>query len=304
MRIIFMGTPHFAVPTLDALLGSSHDIVAVYTAPPRPAHRGKKMSISPVHELAQQHHVPVFTPASLKSLAAQTEFAAFNADIAVVVAYGLLLPQPILDAPRLGCINIHPSDLPRWRGAAPIARSLMAGDTHTAICIMQMDAGLDTGAVWMREPLDVPMNITAPAWEATLAEKSASVLLQTLDVIAEGKLRPVPQTENGLCYAHKLEKHEYALQCDRPAQCVLHHLHGISPYGYVTFHGERIRIVAAEIIQGLRGAAYGTVIDDAFSIQCGDDYAIRPLIMQREGKKTMPAAECLRGMQTVEGYRV
>ncbi len=283
-----MGTPNFALPALRALMASEHELVAVYTAPPRPANRGKKVSRSAVHLLAEEACLPIFTPSSLRGAEAQAEFASLNCDIAVVVAYGLLLPQAILDTPKFGCLNIHPSDLPRWRGAAPIQRTIMAGDATTAICIMQMDSGLDTGAVWKRLELAIPQAITAQELEVELAEKSADLLLEVLakieDLEKAGELEksgaggdsPIPQAQNGVTYAHKIEKSEYLLRFDMPAQSVLNHINALSPYGYVMIGEERVRIVKAELVVGSAAnvtarsatARAGEFINSQFHIQC------------------------------------
>jgi methionyl-tRNA formyltransferase len=294
MRIIFMGTPDFALPSLRSL-AEAHDVVAVYTAPPRPANRGKKLSITPVHELANELGLPIFTPPSLKDSGVQAEFAALSPDIAVVVAYGLLLPKAILEAPRLGCLNIHPSDLPRWRGAAPIQRSLMAGDAQTAICVMQMEAGLDTGAVWARQYLDVPHGIIAPKWEAKLAELSAKLLLQTLAEIEAGSAVLTPQSDVGVCYAHKIDKCEYELRFDLEAQQIINHIHGLSPYAYINLHGERIRIIQAEMANGDALMTAGVILDAEMRINCIDGMAINPTLLQRAGKNPMSLADFLRG---------
>ena len=297
MRIVFMGTPDFALPSLRALLASKHEVVATYTAPPRPANRGKKVSCSPVHVVAEQAGVPVFTPSSLRAEQERAEFAALNADIAVVVAYGLLLPDSILNAPKYGCLNIHPSDLPRWRGAAPIQRSIMAGDDKTAICIMQMDSGLDTGAVWRRVELNVPYGITAPEWEAELAVKSSEFLLDVLVQIEAGQGAPIPQATDGVTYAHKIDKSEYALKFDVPAAQILHHIHGVSPYGYVMLDGERIRIIKAKLAEGVNDAEAGQIINSQFHIQCNDGNAVAPIILQREGKKPVDINDFLNGLK-------
>jgi methionyl-tRNA formyltransferase len=295
MRIVFMGTPEFAVPTLHMLLESKHEVVAVYTAPPRPANRGKKLTHSPVHMVAEQAGVPVFTPHSLRGDEAQAEFAALKSDIAVVVAYGLLLPNAILNAPKYGCLNIHPSDLPRWRGAAPIQRSIMAGDEITAICIMQMDSGLDTGAVWRRVELNLPY--TATEWEAELAEKSSKILLDVLTQIEAGQGVPIPQANEGITYAHKIDKSEYALHFDAPVAKVLHHIHGVSPYGYVMLDSERVRIIKAKLAEGLNGAKQEQIINSQFHIQCSDGKAVAPIILQREGKKAVDINDFLNGLK-------
>lgn len=289
-----MGTPNFALPSLE-LLAKHHDVVATYTAPPRPANRGKKLTCSPIHEMADNLGLPVFTPSSLKSPEVQAEFAKHQADIAVVVAYGLLLPRAILDAPRLGCLNIHPSDLPRWRGAAPIQRSLMAGDKQTAICIMQMDSGLDTGAVWARQHLEVPKNITAPQWENKLASLSGELLLKTLREIEAGRGILTPQSDDGVCYAHKIDKSEYELNFNAPAEQIINQINGLSPYAYINLHDERIKIIQADIVAGDAQSKYGTILDSEMRINCSDGMAIKPIMLQRAGKNPMLLIDFLRG---------
>jgi methionyl-tRNA formyltransferase len=305
MRIIFMGTPEFAVPAFHAVHHSGHEIVAVYTAPPRPAHRGKKLTKSPVHTVAEVAGLKVHTPTSLKNDDAQETLRQHDADIAVVVAYGLLLPQAILDAPRLGCINIHPSDLPRWRGAAPIQRSIMAGDTLSAACIMQMNAGLDTGDVLAREPFTIDDTMTAHDVQKNIATLSAALLLRTLDGLAEGKITATPQSELGATYAAKIDKTEAVIDFHRPAQQVLRHIHGLSPFpgAYFMHQGERIKLHHVECITGINAPA-GTVISADCAIQCADGNAIRPIIMQRSGKQPMPATECLRGLSVTLGESI
>ncbi len=302
MRIIFMGTPTFALPPLKALIESEHEVVAVYTAPPRPAHRGKKVHPSAVHQYADSHQLPVFTPASLKSKDSQEAFRAHQADIVVVVAYGLLLPQAILDACPKGCINIHPSSLPRWRGAAPIQRSIMAGDTDSSVCIMQMDAGLDTGAVLMEEAVYISNDMTAKTLEDKMATIAAPLLLQTLQGIEEGTTLAMPQSEDGATYAQKITKIEAAINFERPAQDVLRHIHGLSPFpgAYITHEGERIKLLQVELIETPTPVKAGDVIGTTLTIQCAD-HAIRPITIQRAGKQPMDATECLRGFTIPAG---
>jgi methionyl-tRNA formyltransferase len=302
MRIVFMGTPAFAVPTLEALLRSSHEVVAVYTAPPRPAHRGKKVTLSPIHALAEAQGVPVHTPASLKDTDTQHLFANHQADAAVVVAYGLLLPPAILEAYRYGCINIHPSRLPRWRGAAPIQRTLMAGDRETTICIMQMDAGLDTGAVLMEESHLIEEHTTAQELEHHLAMRSAPLLIQTLQGITNETIMPMPQLSDGVTYAAKIRKEEALLDFLRPAHAVMCHIHGLSPFpgAYFLYRGERIKILRAEAVNTQNILPAGTVVDNQLTIQCGT-HGILPLLLQREGKTPMHSTEFLRGFPIAIG---
>ena len=289
MRITFMGTPEFAVPTLQALIDSpDHEVVAVYSQPPRPAGRGHHETPSPTHQLALKTGIPVFTPTSLKSPEAQEQFAAHQADLAVVAAYGLLLPQPILDAYPLGCINIHPSDLPRWRGAAPIQRTIMAGDTHSAMCIMQMDAGLDTGDVLLRQPVRVPATTTAGELHDKMAALGAECLLKTLEM--HGRLQPYKQSAEGVTYAHKITKDEALIDWTRPAPEILHHIRGMNPYpaAQTDIAGERIKIFAAEL---------STAPHAPLTFACGDGQHLRLTELQRPGKKRMSAEDALRGWQ-------
>lgn len=296
MRIVFLGTPLFAVPTLDALVKSNHDIAAVYTQPPRPAGRGQKETPSPVHGYAAAHGLQVLTPASLKDKETQIAFAAHKADVAVVVAYGLLLPKPILEAYPLGCINVHPSLLPRWRGAAPIQRTIMAGNKETAICIMQMDEGLDTGDVLLTEKFSIAPGTTAGMLHDLLAEKAAPLVLKTL---AE-KPTPQKQSETGVTYAKKITKAECQLNWRRPAQELYQQILGLNPVpgAFFSYNGEIIKLfdAAAEAKSG----APGTALDDRLLIACGNG-ALRLLELQRPGKKRMGAEELLRGFPIPPG---
>ncbi len=296
MRIIFMGTPHFAVPTLEALIRSGYEVAAVYCQPPRPAGRGMKLSPSPIQQLAEQHGIPVRTPTSLKSPEAQAEFAAYDADVAIVAAYGLLLPQAILDAPRLGCLNIHPSDLPRWRGAAPLQRTLMAGDTATACCIMQMDAGLDTGAVLAREPFAIPPAMNVSELHNAMAALGAKMVLEVLERIDAGDApAPRPQSAEGATYAAKLTRADRLLDFNRPAAELLNQLRGITPVpgAVLAIHGEDVKLLGAEAAPGDPSTPTGTTLDEALTINCAGGTALRPTLLQRPGKKPQPAAEIL-----------
>ncbi len=290
MRLIFMGTPSFAVPALAGLREAGHDVVAVYTQPPRPAGRGQKDRPSAVHDYAQAHNIPVFTPTSLKSPEVQAEFAAHKADAAIVAAYGLLLPQAILDACPRGCINIHPSLLPRWRGAAPIQRTIMAGDTKTAIVIMQMDAGLDTGDMLSVEHVLVPDSMNAGELHDLLAQHSAALLLRTLDKL--DRITQVKQPTEGITYAAKITKEESRIDWTLPARDIQCLIRGLSPSPGATFHydNETIKIYAADIEPGNHPP--GPVIDDKLAIACGAGI-LRPTILQRPGKKRMSADELL-----------
>ncbi len=300
MRIIFMGTPDFAVPTLDALHGAGHQIVAVYTQPPRPANRGKAPTPSPVHRRAELLGLEVRTPVSLKGADEQAAFAALEPDLAVVAAYGLILPQQILDAPIWDCLNVHASLLPRWRGAAPVQRAILAGDAETGVTIMAMEAGLDTGDMLAvaRTPVD-----GKDAGELTheLAGLGARLLL---DVIADpGAFVPEPQPEDGITYAAKIAKAESRLDFSRPATEVERQVRAFAPVPGAWFEhgGDRVRVLAATIC-GDAGTP-GTVIDDRLTIACGTG-AIRPFRVQRAGRGVMTAEELLRGFAIPAGTRL
>jgi methionyl-tRNA formyltransferase len=291
MKIIFMGTPEFSVPVLDAL-HQAHEIVAVYCQPPRPAGRGKADRPSPVQARAEALGLPVRHPVSLRSEAAAKDFAALGAEVAVVVAYGLILPQAILDAPRLGCLNIHASLLPRWRGAAPIHRAIMAGDRETGVCIMQMEAGLDTGPVLLRESLPIGAEETTADLHDRLSALGARLIVQALERLPE--LAPQPQPTEGVTYAAKIDKAEAQVDFNKPAVEVDRLIRGLSPFpgAWVDVRGERVKLLRSRLAQG--AGAPGTVLD-GFTIACGDG-AVEITEAQREGKRPMPAAEVLRGL--------
>jgi methionyl-tRNA formyltransferase len=300
MRIIFMGTPDFAVPTLDALHAAGHDIVAVYTQPPRPAGRGKADRPSPVQLRAEALGIEVRSPTSLKSEAEQAAFAALEPDCAVVAAYGLILPQAILDAPVWDCLNVHASLLPRWRGAAPIQRAILAGDDEAGVTIMAMEAGLDTGDMLAVERVPVG-DKDAGTLTAELAAIGARLLAAVLD--EPGDYPPEPQPEAGVTYAAKIDKAEARLDFTRPAIEVARQIRAFAPTPGAWFEhaGERIRILAAEVAEGKETP--GTILDDALSIACGSG-AIRPLKVQRAGRGVMSAAELLRGFPIPAGTRL
>ena len=292
MRIIFMGTPEFSVPVLDALVAAGHDIAAVYTQPPRPAGRGKKDRPQAVHLRALELGLPVRHPVSLRNPQAQAELADLNADIAVVVAYGLILPQAVLDAPRLGCLNIHASLLPRWRGAAPIHRAIMAGDAQTGVCIMQMEAGLDTGPVLLREATDIAPDDTTGALHDRLSAMGALLVVEALRRLPD--LTREPQPAEGVTYAAKIDKAEARVDWAQPAASVARQINGLSPFpgAWCDVAGERVKLLAAVVADG--DAAPGTVLD-GFTIACATG-AVRITTAQREGKRALPVAEVLRGL--------
>lgn len=291
MKIIFMGTPEFSVPVLEAL-HRHHEVVAVYCQPPRPAGRGKADRPSPVQAKAEALGLMVRHPVSLRSEDAARDFAALGADIAVVVAYGLILPQAVLDAPRLGCLNIHASLLPRWRGAAPIHRAIMAGDRETGICIMQMEAGLDTGPVLLRKAVDIGIEETTADLHDRLSALGAEMIIAALDQLPV--LTPQPQSGDGVTYATKIDKAEARVDWTRPAVEVDRRIRGLSafPGAWTSVNGERVKLLRSRLAQG-QGAA-GTVIA-GFTIACGEG-AVEITEAQREGKRPMPAAEVLRGL--------
>ncbi|MDE0851406.1 methionyl-tRNA formyltransferase [Yoonia sp.] len=293
MRVIFMGTPDFSVPVLDALVNAGHDVVAVYSQPPRPAGRGKKDRPSPVQARAEALGLPVHHPVSVRTVEAQAVFADHDADIAVVVAYGLILPQVILDMPKQGCLNIHASLLPRWRGAAPIHRAIMAGDAETGVCIMQMEAGLDTGPVLLRARTDIGVAETTGALHDRLSAMGAALVVEALEVLPE--LTPASQSEDGVTYAAKIDKAEARVDWNRPAADVANHICGLSPFpgAWCDVTGERVKLHVAEVVEG-SGLA-GSVLD-GFTIACAQG-AVRITRAQRPGKKPMDAADVLRGLE-------
>lgn len=292
MRVVFMGTPEFSVPVLDALVGADHEIVAVYCQPPRPAGRGKKDRPSPVQLRAEALGLPVYHPVSLRTPETQSEYRAHQADVAVVVAYGLILPQAVLDAPRLGCLNIHASLLPRWRGAAPIHRAIMAGDAQTGVCIMQMDAGLDTGPVLLREAIPIAADDTTASLHDRLSDLGVSLILRALDQL--DALGPQPQSKTGVTYAEKIEKAEAQIDWSRPAEEVDRLIRGLSPFpGAWTLIGdERVKLLASRVADA-QGPA-GQVLDDRLTVACGVG-AVQLLRLQRAGKAAQDAETFLRG---------
>ncbi len=292
MRIIFMGTPEFAVPALVALVEAGHEIAAVYTQPPRPGgRRGRELTPSPVQREAELRGIEVRCPVSLKGAGEQATFAALEADIAVVAAYGLILPQAVLDTPRLGCLNIHASILPRWRGAAPIQRAILAGDPTTGVTIMQMEAGLDTGPMiaTLRTTID---RKTAGDLTQELAERGAQLMVGTLRDLAFH--RPVTQPEDGVTYAKKIDKAEARLDSTKAAEQVEQQVRAFAPApgAFFELDGERFKVLAADVVEG-EGPA-GVVLGEDLTITCGSG-AIRPTIVQRAGRPAMAVADLLRG---------
>ncbi|MEM9715723.1 MAG: methionyl-tRNA formyltransferase [Pseudomonadota bacterium] len=301
MRIVFMGSPDFSVPVLDALVAAGHDIVAVYCQPPRPAGRGKKERVTPVHSRAEQLGLTVYFPKNFKDPADFEIFNSHDADLAVVVAYGLILPQAVLDAPKRGCWNIHASLLPRWRGAAPIHRAIMAGDAETGVCIMQMEAGLDTGPVLRRSETAITAEDTTAILHDRLSEMGATLIVQAIDQADE--LSAKAQSENGVTYAAKIDKAEAAIDWTKPAREVSRQIRGLSPFpGAWTMAGEeRIKLLFAKEVEG--AAAPGTVLDHKITIACGEG-AVEISDLQRSGKSRMDAETFLRGFDIPVGTRL
>ncbi|ATG44876.1 methionyl-tRNA formyltransferase Fmt [Phaeobacter piscinae] len=301
MRIVFMGTPDFSVPVLNALVEAGHEIAAVYCQPPRPAGRGKKDRPTPVHAQAAALGLEVRHPVSLKDAQQQAEFAALNADVAVVVAYGLILPQAVLDAPRQGCLNIHASLLPRWRGAAPIHRAIMAGDAQTGVCIMQMEAGLDTGPVLMREATDIGAEETTAELHDRLSEMGANLIVRALTQLPG--LTPEVQPDHGVTYAHKIDKAEARVDWTRPASEVDQQIRGLSPFpgAWCEIDGQRVKLLASRVVDGA-GAA-GKVLDDTLRVACGEG-AVELQKLQRAGKGAQAREIFLRGFPVIAGTQL
>ncbi len=307
LRLIFMGTPEFSVPTLLELVAHGHDIAAVYTRMPKPGgRRGLGLQPTPVEREARRLGIAVATPKTLKTPEALDEFRAYRADAAVVVAYGMILPQAILDAPPLGCFNLHASLLPRWRGAAPINRAIMAGDSETGVMVMKMDAGLDTGDVAMAERIAITDAMTAADLHDALSRLGADLMVRAMAALERGALSLRRQAETGVTYAAKIEKAEARIDWTRPARAVLRHIHGLSPFpgawSEIVVEGtaERAKILRCEQVDG--AGAPGTLIDDRLTVACGEG-AIRMVALQRAGKAPMKAADFLRGTPLKAGAR-
>jgi methionyl-tRNA formyltransferase len=307
IRLIFMGTPDFAVPTLLELVAHGHEIAAVYTRAPKPGgRRGLTLQPTPVEQEARRLKLPVLTPKTLKTPEALDEFRAHDADAAVVAAYGMILPQAILDAPKLGCFNLHASLLPRWRGAAPINRAIMAGDAETGVMVMKMDAGLDTGDVAMAERIAISDKMTAADLHDELARLGAGLMVRAMAALERGTLQLTRQASDGVTYAAKIEKAEARIDWTKPTREVLRHVHGLSPFpgAWCEIAGEgepaRLKILRCELASG--AGEPGTVLDDQLTVACGDG-AIRILELQRAGKAPMKSAEFLRGVPLKRGAR-
>ena len=298
LRLIFMGTPDFAVPTLLELVAHGHEIAAVYTRAAKPAGRGMKLQPTPVEVEARRLGIPVETPVTLKTPEALEKFRAHHADAAVVVAYGMILPQAILDTPKLGCFNLHASLLPRWRGAAPINRAIMAGDAETGVMVMKMDAGLDTGDVAMAERMAISDAMTAADLHDALARLGGDLMVRAIGALERGRLQLTKQSDEGVTYAAKIEKTEARIDWNKPAHTVLRHIHGLSPFPgawcEIAIEGEqlRVKILRCAMVDGT--GAPGDVLDDHLAVACKQG-AIRILELQRAGRQPMKAEEFLRG---------
>jgi methionyl-tRNA formyltransferase len=296
LDLVFMGTPDFAAAILAALIGAGHNIRAAYSQPPRPAGRGHRLQPSPVQTLAETHGIPVRCPTKLRDPAAQEDFAALNADAAIVAAYGLILPPAILAAPRRGCLNVHASLLPRWRGAAPVQRAILAGDGETGVTIMHMDQGLDTGPILLQEKIPIGPKTTAGELTGQLGALGARLIVAALDA----DLTPRPQPEEGAIYARKLRREEAALDWRQPAAQLERQIRAFDPFpgSHFAYNDERIRVLAADVAPG--HAAPGTVLDTALTIACGEG-ALRPRRLQRAGRGAADTADFLRGLPIPPG---
>ncbi len=303
MRLTFMGTPEFAVPVLIELAARGHEIAAVYTRAPRPAGRGMDIQHTPVEREARRLALPVYTPKTLRDEEVQAAFRSHNADLAVVVAYGLILPKPVLEAPRLGCFNVHASLLPRWRGAAPINRAIMAGDAETGITIMRMEQGLDTGAMAMTQRVSINADMTAGELHDVLARLGADLMVQALAAAERGSLTFTPQPQAGATYAEKISKNETHIDWTKPWMHVHDHIRGLSPFPGAWFEFGGARVKALRSTKGDGAGPAGAVLDERLTIACGTG-AVRLTQVQRAGKQPMNADEFLRGASVKAGMRV
>jgi methionyl-tRNA formyltransferase len=307
LRLVFMGTPDFAVPTLSEIVGRGHEVVAVYTRAPKPAGRGMEMTPTPVEREALRFGLTVHSPKTLRTPEAEELFRQHGADAAVVVAYGLILPKPILDAVPLGCFNLHASLLPRWRGAAPINRAVMAGDADTGVMVMRMEEGLDTGPVAMAERLAIPPDATAGDLHDRLARLGADLMVRALGALERGTLMVTPQPEQGVTYAAKILKDEARIDWSKPAQQVHDHIRGLSPFPGAWFEvavdGKPVRVKVLRTTMAEGHGAPGELVDDGLTVACGEG-AMRILELQRAGKQAMKADEFLRGTPLKRGARL
>ena len=310
LRIAFMGSPSIALGVLEALIAAGHEIACVYSQPPRPAGRGQKLTPTPVHAFAEAHGIDVRTPKSLRKAQAQAEFAELNPDAAVVVAYGLILPQPILDAPRLGCLNMHASILPRWRGAAPIQRAIMAGDTETGIDAMLMEAGLDTGPVLASIRTPITREDTAGTLHDRLARLAADLAPRALSGLADGSLKPVAHIGDGITYAAKITANDQRVDWSKPAAEVDCLIRGLAPAPGAWCEADlgqgpvRLKLLFSELTNLRNTAPPGTLIDDQLAVACGDGRAVRLLRLQKPGGKPLDARDFIPGMPLAAGTRL
>lgn len=303
MNIIFMGTPKFAVPALERLIASDHNIVAVYTMPPKPAGRGQQEFMSPIHTLALTHKLPIFTPKNFKDDADYQQFISLNADVAVVAAYGVILPERILKGTKHGCINIHPSKLPRWRGAAPIQHTILAGDRETSVCIMQMDKGMDTGDILLERELEVEGHMTSSSLHDLCSQIGADMLTSVLSALEQGTITARKQSDLGLTHARKIERADERLDFNKSAYLVNAQIRAFSPRpgAYFTYKGETIKIIEAKLDEThIHQSTPGTTLDNALTIACAQG-TIHPTLLQREGRKMIYLDAFLRGFAIPEG---
>lgn len=304
LRVVFMGTPDFAVPTLAEIVGQGHEVLAVYTRAPSRRGRGMAEQPSPVHAMAERFGFPVFTPAGFRDAETIETFRSLEADVAIVVAYGMILPQDVLDAPELGCLNLHASILPRWRGAAPIQRAVMAGDAETGVAVMKMEAGLDTGPVGMLERVAIGADETSGELHDRLSRLGADLMARALAALSRGALDFVPQAEEGLAYARKITNEEARIDWSLPARQVHDHVRGLSPFPGAFVEAdfgkgvERLKVLRTSVVDG--SGAPGTVLDDALTVACGEG-AVRLLQVQRAGKGAVSAADFLNGVRLGAG---
>lgn len=296
LRIIFMGTPEYSVPALRSILAAGHEVVAVYSQPPRPSGRGHKLVKSAVHQIAEEYGIPVYTPVSLRNEEAQKQFASFQADVAVVVVYGLILPKAILDAPKYGCLNIHASLLPRWRGAAPIQRAMLAGDHETGVTIMQMDEGLDTGDMLLQDVIPITTSSSSSELHERIFEMGSKLILEVLHELETGDLDPQKQPAEGVSYAQKLTREEGLLSWDQSADILERKVRALNPWPGVWFEykGERIKVLEAEVAHLPYQGKIGEVLDDALTVACGE-HSLRLLKVQRAGGKPMGVRDFING---------
>jgi methionyl-tRNA formyltransferase len=303
LRLIFMGTPEFAVPALSELVAAGHEICAVYTRAPKAAGRGLSEKLSSVHQFAQKVGLQVFHSASLRNTKEQEQLRTFKPDAIIVVAYGMLLPQVVLDTPPLGCLNLHASLLPRWRGAAPIQRAIMAGDTESGITVMHMEVGLDTGPIAIAEKIAITPHMTAGELHDALSKLGGDLIHRALGALERGALSFTPQSENGVTYAHKIGKEETKIDWSRSAEEIHNHIRGLSPApgAWFSLKGERIKILRSEIVNAQGKVGY--ILDDKLTIACGKK-AISPLYLQRAGKQPLSREDFLRGFPIPEGTKL